>query len=428
MSWPPGAPPSSAARSAVAAARLLDLSRLVSRVGRGARSGIDRVEAAWLEVLLDRPEPLFALVRAAPGHVLLDRAGAAALRARLEGAQPWGPQDWLARLHLRQGPARRRAMADLRRLALGQSGARGLRRLLAAHLPPGTIWIATGHANLDPACFAAVQALPGGRAVVMLHDTIPLDAPHLSRPRPAAAFACRVALTGARADLVAYPSAVSRAAAEAHFAAAGRVPPGVVAPLAVRLAAPGPLPPGLDPRRPIFLALGTVEPRKNHALLLDLWEGLARRLPPERLPLLVVVGAPGWNTAAVLARLAAPPPGVMHLPGPDDATVSALLRHARALLFPSLAEGFGLPPCEAAALGVPVLCSDLPVLREVLGDRACFLPPAGPQAWRRAILALADPASPPLRHRPRPPGDWRAHVAGVLAALEAETGQGDRVG
>ena len=67
------------------AARLLDLTRLVSRVGRGPLTGIDRVELAYLDALLRQPEPLFALVRTTLGYVLLDRPGALALHARLTG-------------------------------------------------------------------------------------------------------------------------------------------------------------------------------------------------------------------------------------------------------------------------------------------------------------------------------------------------------
>lgn len=392
-------------------ALLLDLSRLVSRVGRGPFTGIDRVEAAWLDALLDRPGG-FALVRAAPGYVLLDREGAGALRARLTGEVPWGRPDLLSRLHLRQRPERRRAMADLRRLALGATPG-GPRRLLARHLPARTVWIATGHANLTPQVFDAVHALPGGRAAVLIHDTIPLDHPEFSRPEASASFAARFALTGARADLVFYNSAATRAAAEARFAAAGRVPPGLVAPLGVTPPAEGPRPKGLD--RPYCLVLGTVEPRKNHAFLLDLWERLAAGPGPT--PLLVIAGARGWRNTAVFARLDARPAHVLEIPGPDDATVSALIRHAHAVLFPSLAEGFGLPAAEAAAAGVPVVCNDLPVLREVLGAYPRFAPVTDMDAWCLHILDLCDPTRPARRLTPPPLPGWDGHVASVLAAL-----------
>ena len=72
-----------------------------------------------------------------------------------------------------------------------------------------------------------------------------------------------------------------------------------------------------------------------------------------------------------------------------DAAMAALLRGARALLLPSLAEGFGLPLAEALALGVPVLCSDLPALRETGGEVPEYLDPRDAASWRRAILDYA---------------------------------------
>jgi hypothetical protein len=73
--------------------------------------------------------------------------------------------------------------------------------------------------------------------------------------------------------------------------------------------------------------------------------------------------------------------------------LAALLRGARALLFPSFAEGYGLPLAEALALGVPVLASDLPALREVGGTVPDYLDPLDGRGWREAILDYADPRS-----------------------------------
>jgi len=209
---------------------LLDLTRSVSRVGRGVATGIDRVEAAWLDHLLAAPEPAQALVRAAPGFVLLDRGGMAALRDRLRGRVPWGPADALARLHLRQGPARRRAMADLRRLAQASvwgQGAGALARLLRGRVPAGAVWLNLGHANLRPGVTGGVRRLPGLRAVVMVHDTIPLDHPHLASSGQPARFADMISVAGG-ADLLLCPSHAARTALQAHLPA--DAPPTAVAP------------------------------------------------------------------------------------------------------------------------------------------------------------------------------------------------------
>ncbi len=351
-------------------------------------TGIDRVEAAYLSHLSAAPEPLFALVRTALGFVLLDRGGVEALHSRLSGRASWGPPDLLSRLTHRRAPMRRRAESDLRRLALARSGRKGLARMLARHLPEGTVWLNVGHSNLSDDVFAAVRAA-GGQAHVMVHDMIPLEHPEYQRPGTVALFERRMRAVSRRADLVIYNSAASRRAAERYFSEWGRIPPGLVAHLGIEVREPAPdaLPAGLDLATPYFVALGTIEPRKNHALLLDIWEDLTAHGPA---PNLYIVGNRGWNNQAVFARLDARPRGVIELDRLSDGAVAALLQGARALLFPSHAEGFGLPPCEAHALGTPVVASDLPVIREILGNIPIYASPADMYSWRKTIQALAE--------------------------------------
>jgi glycosyltransferase involved in cell wall biosynthesis len=75
-----------------------------------------------------------------------------------------------------------------------------------------------------------------------------------------------------------------------------------------------------------------------------------------------------------------------------DAELHALYTHASALVFPSLNEGFGLPLAEAAHVGCPVLCSDIPVLREVGGQWPTYLPLEDMQQWVNALRQLPAPA------------------------------------
>ncbi|MEJ7782312.1 MAG: glycosyltransferase family 1 protein [Solirubrobacteraceae bacterium] len=107
---------------------------------------------------------------------------------------------------------------------------------------------------------------------------------------------------------------------------------------------------------------------------------------PRELPL-VLVG----RTAAWAREL----PGVILTGEIDDEDLAALYTGARALVFPSDDEGFGLPPVEALACGTPVVASDVPVLREVLGDRATFVDAADVPELVAAAQRATRPAPPP---------------------------------
>ena len=362
---------------------LLDLTRLVSRLGREALTGVDRVELAWAEYLLKgegrAAAPLFALVRTAWGFALLDRRGVAEVVAVAQGA-PLGQADLIGWISRRHDPLRGRAEALVRRCAVTRCAVPGLRRMLR-RLPGGTVYLNMGHANLTPRVMAAQR----GPRLVLIHDVIPLDHPEFTRPGIPAVFARKLAAAG-QADLIVHTAQATRAATEAQMARLGRVPPGLVAPLGVRVAAPGPFDiPGLDRRRPWFVTVGTIEPRKNHALLLDVWQGLTARLPEGRMPQLVIAGSRGWRNAAVFARLDASPPHVIEVAGLSDTALAGVLAQSKGLLFPSHAEGFGLPPLEAAGLGVPLVVADLPVLRELLGDLPVYLRGTDVYSWMETI-------------------------------------------
>lgn len=396
---------------------MLDLTRLVSRLGRGPLTGVDRVEMAYLEALLGQPAALFALVRTGAGFVLLDRNGAAGVAALVRGERALGPADLLGRLTRRGAPLCARAEATVRRLALARCPVPLLGRMLRRHLAAGVRYLNVGHANLSDSVMVAVRRVPGAKIAVLMHDTIPLDYPEFTRAGIPAVFGRKLAVVARHADRVIFSSEDARARALRHFARAGRVPEAIVAALGVPVPVPGVLPAGLDASVPYFVALGTIEPRKNHALLLDMWQALAERGGP--LPKLYVVGARGWADRAVLDRLDAGVAGVVEVGGLGDGAVAALLQGARALLFPTLAEGFGLPPVEAAALGVPVVCSNLPVLYEILGDYPVYVATSDLYAWTETILGLAGGPGPGdgAAGRVREPPGWADHFRKVLTAV-----------
>jgi alpha-1,3-rhamnosyl/mannosyltransferase len=145
--------------------------------------------------------------------------------------------------------------------------------------------------------------------------------------------------------------------------------------------------------KPYVLFVGTVEPRKNIAALLDAWNGLKPSLREEFD--LVAAGPPGWGDAAVLERLRSGIPGVRYLGYVPEADMAGLNAGATVFAYPSLYEGFGLPVAQAMAAGVPVVTSSVSSLPEVAGDAALLVDPRSPGEIRAALARLL--LSPALR-------------------------------
>ena len=138
---------------------------------------------------------------------MLDRAGAQAVLARLDGKIAWGTVDWIGRLKRRAHPLKRRAEADLRRLAVDRCRKGWLARMLARSVPTGCRYLNVGHSNLSAAVMRAWKA--HGRIAVLVHDTIPLDFPQFQRPGTVQSFEQRMRFVAAYADLVICNSAAS---------------------------------------------------------------------------------------------------------------------------------------------------------------------------------------------------------------------------
>ena len=244
---------------------------------------------------------------------------------------------------------------------------------------------------------------PPGRAagVLTVHDLAYLTFPD-TVSSASLAYRDLVPRGLARARLVLTPSAaVAEQVRDAYGTPEDRV---VVTPLGVDLAwgrarpAPADWLAAHDLPSRYLLAVGTLEPRKNLQALVLAHRDLVRRDP--EVPPLVLVGGRGWGEALQLDEVR---PGAVRLTGhlPID-ELRGVVAGAQALVFPSLDEGFGLPPLEALACGVPVLANDLPVTREVLGDQARFCDVADPEAFQQGLLdVLAAPAGDPESRRAR---------------------------
>ena len=363
----------------------------------GPRTGVGRYVAGLAEALagLAGPEPESVAL------VPFSWRGTGDLAA----AAPSGPRVRLGR---------RRAPARLLQAAWGR-----------LPLPP-VEWL-SGQVDVFHATNFVAPPTRRAATVVTIHDLTYLRFPEMITDA-SARYRRLVPRALRRGAVVCTPTAAvaSEVAAEYHL------PPDriVVTPLGVdpswRQAAP-PTPTwlathGLPDRYLLFV--GSREPRKNLTTLLSAYRELLRgvggsietrpigvetgptategagrttRTAPT-VPPLVLVGPPGWGATLDTAGL---PPDAIRTPGYlPQADLVQVVAGASALVVPSWYEGFGLPALEALACGTPVVASDLPALREVLGDQADLVPPGDPAALADALARTLDD-----------PGDERGRAA-----------------
>ena len=387
---------------------ILDLSRLVSRARHHTPSGVDRVEMAYARGLHAR---------------LGDRLGFAAVH-------PFG-------VYGRLSDERALRFLDLleQRWAQGDGGReqRSLLEVLPSLLrllpePPRasrpSVYVqASPHHLTRPALVRRILEREQARFLCLVHDLIPIEYPEYARPDGAEQHRKRIETIATLADGVIVNSRATGDSLRPWLERAGRE-------VAMRVALLGthdiaaPATPTATPDEPYFLCVGTIEPRKNHLLLLNLWRAMAGSLPGDAIPRLIVVGRRGWENQQVidmLERCTALQGHVEERNGCSDQQMLALLRGARALLLPSFAEGYGMPVTEALSVGTPVICSDLPALREAGGDVPDFLDPLDGPAWATHILDhfRTGPLHAAQKQRMpqwRPPS-WDDHMTIVCEAI-----------
>ncbi len=387
---------------------LLDISRLLSRIGRPVPTGIDRVELAYAEFLLrSAPERLaFGTVAAGRGFAILPASLGRRLVETL-GARWSGRPD----------------MASARRLALEARLALLAPRRLRRPLGP-RLYLLLSHHHLDrTALIGRIKARAQARFCCLVHDLIPITLPEYAKPNQTQRHLRRMQTVAALADGVIVNSD-STGQAVAEYLGPDH-PPIHAAPLGIEVPPADPRPNAPAIERPYFVVVGTIEAKKNHLMLLNVWRRLAQT-HPEEIPRLVIVGQRGWMVTAVTDMLERSPSIRAHVweyNSLSDRAVDPLVRSARALLMPSFAEGFGLPVAEALARGVPVLCSDLPALRYAGGDAPEYLDPLDGPSWAAAILDYAKPNSPRraaqlARIERYVPPSWERHFAQVMPFLD----------
>jgi len=136
-----------------------------------------------------------------------------------------------------------------------------------------------------------------------------------------------------------------------------------------------------------LLQLGSIEPKKNHETSLEVFRELRNTYPNLRL---VVIGKPGWLCSEICETLGnSASEGIAWMGSVPRQAVANYLLDALALIFPSIVEGWGLPPVEAMARGTPVVASGIAACREACGEAATYvIDPMDSGGFRDAVLAL----------------------------------------
>lgn len=344
---------------------LLDVTRLVARSWtRRLPTGIDRVCYAYLRHF------------AAKAHLVVQHRGAFRILTQRHS------DTLFAMLAGDDAAFRRRLMRFApKALAAGASGVDG----------DGMIYINVSHTDFDLDSHTRWIERCALRPAYLIHDLIPITNAEYCRPHAVKRHRGRVvnALRTAAGIIV---NSAATADDLAGFARQQGLP--MPPTLAVTLAgadvtgtAGHP-----DAGKPYFLCVGTIEPRKNHLMLLRVWKRLIEAMGAGA-PHLVIVGQWGANSQSVREALwtdAALRCRVRVLDRCSDADLGQWMSGAQAVLMPTLAEGFGLPMAEALKQGKPVIASDIPCFREIGQGIPLLLDPRDDGAWERTVATFGE--------------------------------------
>ena len=350
---------------------LIDVTRLVYRRLKGKLpTGIDRVSLEYIRhFAVPATHDTRAVLSFGPFNAVLSAKDSAAVFAAVGRTEP---MTWLGIKVILKAFYWRWLCLDVR----------------------GSFLFNTGHMGLENPRYAWALRRFGARSIFVISDLIPITHPEYCRPgeRERHVMRMRVALsTGAGIVTISQDTldVLKRFCQDEDLA----MPPAAASPLAPGLPAiaSGPRPIA----RPYFVILSTIEPRKNHWLLLQLWRQLVETMGSAA-PRLVVIGQRGWeceNVVDLLERCAQLKGVVIERPYCSDAELITWLHHAQALLFPSFAEGYGMPLTEALSIGVPVIASDLSVFRETSGTVPEYANPLDGRRWQELIVEYTRPDS-----------------------------------
>ncbi len=283
-----------------------------------------------------------------------------------------------------------------------------LPRALRSSLPmtdiTGMPYLNVSHTDFDLPKHFDWTARSGVRSIYLIHDLIPIRHPQFSRPHAVQRHQGRVRRALKHGGQIVTSSRAVADDLEAFAQSEGlEMPPVLVAPIAGETFTPPSN--ATKPSPAYFLCAGTIEPRKNHQLLCDVWHILESRMGAKT-PQLIIAGQTGPLTGDILASFMLSPkvaPFVDLSTTCSDSELAGLMHDAAALLMPSLAEGYGLPIVEALNLGTPVIASDSAIFREIGQGLPQFIAPDDAAAWATAIEEIST---------------FRADVYGKSASVE----------
>lgn len=390
-----------------------DITRLASRIFNATPNGIDRVDMAFARHFLENKDSknIGLVYLGILGHRLIDNTGALAAIDTIEehfeesaiSANDTTFQDvhsWLTQSNTtkqvqphRFSKSRKPSYLKAARWVF-KHGATA-RHSLVNNLAQNARYICVSQFPLSiNGAYNWLAKRPDLKPVFFIHDLLPLEYPEYFRDTEFARHQRRIKnLADYGAGAIVSTEVVKKSLSN-YLDQLGRKDfPILIAPMPIA-------PTFFEPEQnnasistpPYFVQCGTLEPRKNHLMLLNVWRELVARYGTNA-PKLVLVGARGWENENIIDMLERSPSlhgHVLEVSGLATPNLKRLLKGARALLMPSFAEGFGLPLAEALALGVPVIASDIPVFHEIAAKAFTPISPIDGEGWLSAIMARCE--------------------------------------
>ena len=268
----------------------------------------------------------------------------------------------------------------------------------SVQIPQGAIYLNIAQHQLEnPWRLTWLDRRPDLRKVFFIFDLLSIDYPEYFRPDNYDLFRRRLATALHHADAFLVSAQSVKTRLEEEMRALGQRPRPIhvgyfPSPLTLDDNQPATaLPERSATDHPYFIIVGTIEPRKNHLLLLQLWREMVHENP--NAPRLLIVGGRGWECEQVIDLLDRSPvlrSHVAEVSAVPSAQLNRLVHGAQALLMPTFDEGYGLPVVEALSMGTPAIASDIPVFREIMQDCAILRSPLDGPGWKSAILQIAD--------------------------------------